>query len=261
MGQRLVCTAVALAALQALAGSALAEVRVTYPQIRVELGTTYTPDAAFERFRKQFQSAVDTKDSNALIALVAPGFVWTVNNALADEFDPGRDPQHNFRVVFGFRAAGNDADGGVDGGPFWAALKSFADDDSFNGDGGNLVCSPNTATVVSAEVHERAARRVEEFFQDAQWVFLVRGTEVVSAPDDKGTPIGKVGTDAVPVISVHPQQADVATHLEILLPSGRRGWIPANAVRPLQGNRLCYVLTPSGEWKIGIFDGVEADEQ
>lgn len=261
MNQRLVCAAASLAAILAFAGSAFAELMVTYPQVRVELGATYTPDAAFEKFRKQFASAVDSKDLKALSALVAPGFVWTVNNTLADDFDPGRDAQHNFRVVFGFRAVGKDADGGVEGGPYWGALKSFADDDSFNGDGGNLVCSPNTATIVSAEVYERAASRVEGSFEGSHWVFLLRSTPVASTPDDKGTPIGKVGTDAVPVISIYPEKSEVPTHFEILLTSGRRGWIPANAARPLQGNRLCYVLTPSGEWKIGIYDAAEADAQ
>ena len=252
MNQSLVCAS--LAAILAFAGPASAEVRVTYPQVRVEPGNVYTPDEAFEKFRKQFTSAVDSKDLNALSALVAPGFVWTVNGMLATDYDPARDAQHTFRVVFGFRVLGNDADGGVEGGPFWNILKSFADDDSFNqiSDSGNLVCSPNTASAVNAEVYERAAGRVEEAFEGAEWVFLLRSTPVAKAPDDKGTPIGKLGIEAVPVISTYPEKANVATHLEILLPSGRRGWIPANAARPMQGDRLCYVLAPSGEWKIGI---------
>jgi hypothetical protein len=263
MNQRVVCAAASLAAILAFAGSASAEVRVTYPQVRVELGATHTPDAAFEKFRKQFMSAVDSKDLNALSALVAPGFVWLTNSALASDYDPGRDAQHTFRVVFGFRAVGNSADGDVEGGPFWSILKGFADDDSFNqiSDSGNLVCSPNTASAVNTEVYERAAGRVEEAFEGAQWVFLLRTTSVTKAPDDTGTPIGKIGIEAVPVISSYPEKADVATHFEILLPSGRRGWIPANAARPMQGDRLCYVLTPSGDWKIGIYDAAETDAQ
>ena len=262
MNQRLVCAAASLAAILAFAGTASAEVRVTYPQVRVELGNTYTPDAGFEKFRKQFISAVDGKDLKALSALVAPGFVWTVNSALAPDYDPGRDAQHNFRVVFGFRAPGKDADGGVEGGPFWGVLKGFADDDSFNqnSDSGNLVCSPNSASAVSTEVYERAVARVEEAFEGAQWVFLLQGTPVAKAPDDKGTPIGKIGVEAVPVISTYPQKAEVPTHFEILLPSGRRGWIPANAARPMLGDRLCYVLTPSGDWKFGIYDSADNEQ-
>jgi hypothetical protein len=261
MDRNLVCAS--LAAFLALAGSANAEVRATYPQVRVELGASYTPDEAFQKFRKQFSSAVDSKDLKALSALVAPGFVWTSNGSLSADYDPGRDAQHNFRVVFGFRAAGENADGNVEGGPFWNLLKGFSDDDSFNqnNDSATLVCSPNSANAVNAEVYERAATRVEEAFEGAQWVFLLQAaTPVMNAPDDKGTPIGKLGVEAVPVITTFPEKADVATHFEILLPSGRRGWIPANAARPMLGDRLCYVRTESGDWKIGIYDSADSGQ-
>jgi hypothetical protein len=261
MNRNLVCAS--LAVFLAFAGPASAEVRVTYPQVRVELGATYTPDEAFQRFRKQFSGAVDSKDLKALSALVAPGFVWTVNGALAPDNDTARDPHHNFLVVFGFRAPGADADGNVDGGPFWSLLQGFATDESLNlnNDSGNLVCSPNSASVVNTEVYERAAGRVGEAFDSAQWVFLLGSTTVTGAPDGKGTPIGKLGVEAVPVISTYPEKADVATHFQILLPSGRRGWIPADAARPMLGDRLCYVRTPGGDWKIGIYDSSESDSQ
>ena len=251
-----------LAAILACAVAASAEVRITYPQVRVQLGPTYTPDADFATFRKKFISAVESKDLSALIALVAPGFVWTVNSALAVDFDPGREPQHNFRVVFGFRGVGHDADGDVEDGA-WNLLKSFAEDDSLNqvGDGGNLVCSPNTATIVSTEVYERAAARVDEAIEGVRWLFTLRATPVAKAPDDTGTPIGKISTEAIPVLSTHPQDADKPTHLEILMPSGRRGWIPANVARPLQGDKLCYVRAVGREWRIGIFDAAEGDQE
>jgi hypothetical protein len=254
--------AAALAALLAFITTASPEVRITYPQVRVQLGPTYTPDADFDTFRKKFLSAIESKNLLALSELVAPGFVWTVDSALAVDFDPGRDAQHNFRVVFGFRGVGEVADGDVENGD-WNLLKSFAEDDSLNqvGDGENLVCSPNAATIVSTEVYERAAARVDEAIDDVQWFFTLRATAVAKAPDDTGTPIGKISIEAVPVLSTHPQDADKPTHLEILLPSGRRGWIPANVARPLQGDRLCYVRNVGREWRIGIFDAAEVNPQ
>jgi hypothetical protein len=39
-----------------------------------------------------------------------------------------------------------------------------------------------------------------------------------------------------------------------LLPSGKSGWIPVAAVRPLFGEHLCYVKTPDGQWKIASFN-------
>ena len=53
-----------------------------------------------------------SRNAAALFALVGPTFVWTSQGALTNEFDPGRDALHNFKVVFGFRAAGASADGG-----------------------------------------------------------------------------------------------------------------------------------------------------
>jgi hypothetical protein len=47
------------------------------------------------------------------------------------------------------------------------------------------------------------------------------------------------------------------THYEVLLPSGRTGWIAASAARPLLTDRLCYVRTSGGAWKIAIFDASE----
>jgi hypothetical protein len=43
-----------------------------------------------------------------------------------------------------------------------------------------------------------------------------------------------------------------------LLPSGKSGWIPVAAARPLITNRLCYAKTPNGDWKIASID--QADQ-
>jgi len=40
----------------------------------------------------------------------------------------------------------------------------------------------------------------------------------------------------------------------VLLPSGRTGWVPVAAVRPLDADHLCYARTPSGDWKIAAID-------
>jgi hypothetical protein len=44
------------------------------------------------------------------------------------------------------------------------------------------------------------------------------------------------------------------THFEVLLPSGRTGWVPVAAVRPLETDHLCYARTPAGEWRIAAID-------
>lgn len=248
-----------------IGGSVSADVRkAAYPRVKVELTPAYMPDAAFNRFRTEFINAVAKKDSTALFALVAPGFVWTANNSLASEFDPGRDPQHNFRVVFGFRAFGQDVDGNVENGPFWNALAAFANDSSYyqSTSEGNLICGPVGATIVDEQVFEQARSRIETPDEGAEWYIIVRSTPVAKAPGDTGPPIATLDLEAVPILNTYPSSGNgdpmsAPTHYEVLLPSGRTGWIPARAARPIQADQLCYAMTAKGEWKIAIYDSPE----
>jgi hypothetical protein len=248
-----------------VSASASAEVkRIAFPPVQVRPAPTYKPDAAFETFRSRFSEAVAKKDATALLALVAPGFVWTQNGTLTGEFDPGRDALHNFRVVFGFRAPGKDVDGGVEGGPYWEALAALAGDGSYSeaAAGKNLVCSPATASIIDEEAFEETRAKIEAPDDAADWSFLLRSTAVTKAPADKGAPIATLGLEAVPILRSHPpleegKAAALPTHYEVLLPSGRAGWIPASAARRFQADRLCYALTGQGEWKIAIYDSAE----
>jgi hypothetical protein len=248
------------------ASSVSAEVkRVPYPRIKVEIAKAYKPDAAFEAMRKAFAEAAARKDTGALSALVAPGFVWTINGALAGDYDPGRDALHNFKVLFGFRQYGRDVDGGVADGPFWPSLAAFAGESTFyqTVEDGNIVCSPLAASVAEEERFEEARGKVETDDQAADWYFVLRdNTPVARAVNDKGAPIARLGQEAVPVLRAHPagqegQPAPTPTHLEVLLPSGKSGWIAAAAALPLETGRLCYVAVPGGTWKIAIYDSVE----
>jgi len=240
--------------------SAAAVKKVPYPEIKVTVSTPYKPDAAFERMRTAFADSVAKKDLTALTALVAPSFLWTVGGRPADEMDLGREAVHNFKVVFGFRAPGKDVDGGVDGGPYWDALAAFAADATYYAatDAGNLICGPIAADV-DDDVFDQARKKVENRDDGADWFFTLAPTDVFKAPGDTGPPIAKVGTIAMPMLGTYPaaqegQPAVQLTHIEVLQPSGKSGWIPAGAVRPLFTDHLCYARTPSGEWKIAAID-------
>lgn len=235
--------------------------RTAYTRLKVELTPAYTPDAAFDRLRKQFIDAVAKKDADALFALVAPGFVWTQGDSVLSGFDPGRDALHNFKVVFGFRAPGKDVDGNVEAGPFWDVLAAFANDGTYYQltETVSLICSPVTASPVDHEAFERARARIEPLDNVLGWYFSLRSTPVTQAPAGKATPISTIELEAFPVVNVHPSAADgvAPTHYEILLPSGRSGWIPASVARPLVTERLCYAPTAKGDWKIAIYSTVE----
>jgi len=253
----------------ALSGRASAELKqVPYPAIKVEIAKPYKPDAAFEKMRKAFADATAHKDADALFALVAPGFVWTVGGALTSQFDPGREPLHNFKVLFGFRQLGKDSDGGVKDGPFWDTLIAYAKEDTYYQaeESSGLVCSPIAASVEDQDALAEAREKIETADEASDWYFTVRATPVSKSPDDKQAPIATLSGEAVPVLNTFPaakedEPAPPVTHYEILLPSGKSGWIPAAAARPLEGDRLCYALTAKGEWAIGLYDSGRAQQQ
>jgi hypothetical protein len=242
--------------------AAHAEVKkVAYPEVKVTIDNAYKPDAAFDQMHAAFARVVKKKDLDALSKLVAPTFLWTIGGEPADKMDLGRDAVHNFKVVFGFRAQGKDVDGGVSDGPYWETLASFTDDPTYYAasDTGDLICGPIAAEAASEDVFEQARKKVEAGDDGADWYFTLAGTDVAKAPGDAGAPIAKIGTIALPLLSVFPtatkdQPEPQPTHFEVLLPSGKSGWIPATAARPLYAEHLCYAKTPDGKWKIASYN-------
>lgn len=251
----------ALAILCAMPSAAFAEIkRVPYPEVSVDVAASIQPDAEFQAFWKTLSEAVKARNAAALFALVGPMFVWTSQGALVAEFDPGRDALHNFKVVFGFRAFGKDEDGGVESGPYWDELAQYANDPAFYSasDKTGMICGPLLAEVADTDVLEQAQNTVGNGDDFGSWFFVV-GTPVARAPGDTGTPVGRLGKVAVPVIGQHPPAPSGAaapqpTHYQVLMPSGAAGWVAAEVARPLNGNRLCYARTREGRWAIVNFD-------
>jgi hypothetical protein len=215
--------------------------------------------AAFEKMHAAFLDAVKRKDLQALTALVAPTFLWTVGDTPADDLDLGRDSIHNFKVAFGFRGLGKDVDGGVDNGPYWDVLTSFADDATYYAatDSGNLVCGPIAAEVADDRIFEQAQKKIETANEPVEWYFTLSDTAVAKAPGDTGAPVAKVGIVALPLLSFYPPEKEGApppppTHFEVLLPSGRTGWVPVAAVRPLAADHLCYARAATGATQSAI---------
>jgi hypothetical protein len=238
--------------------------KVPYPEVKVKITEAYKPDAAFEAMIASFAAAAVKKDPQALFALVGPTFVWTLAGTLSDEFDSGRDALHNFKVVFGFRPPGADADAAVENGPFWDALAAFAADKTYYkaSDSGNLICGPMGADVADEDILEQARNKVATHGDQVDWYFTLGDTPVAKRPGDRGLPIAKADKLALPVLSKFPlgkegEPEPEPTFLEVLLPSGKTGWIPVSAARPLAAERLCYAKTVAGEWKIVGYDQTE----
>ena len=255
----------AFLAAAALAAPAAADIKkAAYPEIKVTPLTAFKPDAAFAAAHKALTAAVAKKDASALFGLVAPTFVWMLDGRPTDEFDMGRDALYNFKVVFGFRQRGSESDGGVADGPFWDALAALAGETTFYraSEDGNLVCGPIAANVADADTFEQANAKLQNDDDTPRWYFTLAATAVARAPGDNGPPIARVGVVALPVLSTYPAQQDneparAPTHVEVLLPSAKTGWIAASAMRPLFADRLCFAKTARGEWKIAAYDQAE----
>jgi hypothetical protein len=242
--------------------SALAIKKVPYPEIAVRALPAYAANPELAAMRKKFAEAVTARDVAALAALVAADFTWTAGGALVDDFDPKRDAIHNFKVAFGFRPVGRDADGPTDIGPQWELLEFFATDGALTQEPGSpLVCGALLAKVTDAAALEAALKRVDEENDLSEWVYFLDEVTLLASPTG-GETIAKLNAAALPIVSVHPAppQAGGApispvppTHFELLLPSGKTGWVPVKDLHPLFVDRLCYAKSGT-DWRIAVYE-------
>jgi hypothetical protein len=256
------------AALMATANTAsLATVKqVPYPVVKVKIADTYSPDAAFQQMEDALAQVSANKDADALFSLVGPTFLWMSRGEPSDQFEFGRGALDNFKTVFGFVEPEKNADNADSGkiadstapeGPFWDVLAAFATDKTLYAASDSLVCGPTRATIVDDDDFDTAKKKIGAD-DSVEWYFTLGDITATSTPTDAGSPVGHVGQVALPILNVFPkapqgQPQPPITHLQVLLPSGKSGWIPGSAALPLVTDRLCYALTPDG-WKIAAFD-------
>jgi len=235
--------------------------RVPYPEVPVVALPAFGGDAALTEMRKRLADAVAARNIEAVAAFLSPKFDWTAGGATVDEFDARRGADHNFKVAFGFRAAGRDTDGATEIGPQWELLAFFAGDPVLTQEKGSpLVCGTATAKADLAALDE-AFNRIDEENDLSEWVYFVGDLELAAEPAG-GASVAKVKNLALPIFGVHPAPKESAaappapTHFELLLPSGKSGWAPVERVRPLFADRLCFAKVGS-DWKIAAYEQAE----
>lgn len=255
-------SATAVVFLAVTSSASQAEVKqVSYPLVRVKLAPAFSPDDTFVKMQAAFAAAVSAKDAQALFSLVGPTFLWMSRGELNDQFNFGNAPLDNFKVLFGFSQSGENTSSAAAEGPLWDVLATFAADKAFYVATGTLVCGPSSAVLADEDDFNSAKRKIGA---DAsiEWYYTLADTPVTSSPIDAGPPLGHINQSAVPVLNVFPpptagQPKSPVTHLQVLLPSGKTGWIPLAAGLPLVTDRLCYAVTADGDWKIAAFDQAE----
>jgi hypothetical protein len=249
-------------AIGVLAVPAWALKRVPYLQVPVAALPAFPGDPDLSEMRERFSEAVAAKNLDAVVKFASPDFDWKAGDATVDDFDPKRGAEHNFKVAFGFRPVGRDADGATDIGPQWDLLAFFANDEVLTQEKGSpLVCGSTTAKVADLGALEEAFNRIDEENDLSEWVYSVGELELTAAPD-AGAMVAKVDSLALPIVGLHPvpqpgaTQDAAPTHFELLLPSGKSGWVPVDRVRPLFVDRLCYVKLGK-DWKIALYEQAE----
>lgn len=252
---RFAAVAIALLAAVFLAPqSALAMKKAPYPEVKVQAPAPFKPDAALDAMRKTLADAVHRKDVKALFALVSPDFTWTADGEPAEQSDKAQDALGNFKVAFGFRQHGKSEDSGS-AGAFWILLDDAASDTSLTprDDNPEIACGPAVANVVDEDVRDRANDDLAGEEGSLEWVYTLKEIALTEKPTGGGT-VAKVANIAMPVVSRYPAPKAgenlPTSFYEVLLPSGKTGWIDADGVDPIGVDRICYGKDKSGAWKI-----------
>jgi hypothetical protein len=217
-----------------------------YAAVAVQLPTPFT-DPDFAAFRKGLAEAAQKKDRAALEKLVvAQGFFWEAE--AGDKADKTKSGLDNLSAAISL--AGEDAYG-------WELLASYAGDATaapYPGKSG-VICAP-ADPAFDEKALEDLARSTRT--DPGEWGYpLSGGVEVRGANAAKAPVIEKLGLHFVRILpdadddTSTPEEVPL---IRIVTPSGKTGFVAADAVAPLGGDQICYVKDAAG-WKITGFVG------
>ena len=230
----------------------------TPPPMQAPAPGPYTPvaitlppavnDPSFDAFRQRLAEIAQKKDRAALARLVAASFFWIPEDSdLADKRKSGID---NLAKALGLD--GTDAIG-------WDALAAYAAESTAMADPQRkgVFCAPAEPLFDEKAADELANATHTDA---ADWVFPLRdGIEVRATAKPDAPVIDKLGLYLVRALADDsPANAVLASFVKVMLPSGKIGYVPVEAVLPIGGEQLCYVKDASG-WKIAGFLGGESN--
>jgi hypothetical protein len=244
-------------ALLVAAEPAAALKKTSYPEVRVELRAEVEPESALAAMLKRFADAVERRDAGALYPLVGPTFFWTLNGEPSKEFESGRDALHNFKVAFGFRRPGARSDSRDPHEQLWETLEDFSGAALYRMNS-DILCAPASGEPESEEAMDKALSLLEGPGENSEWVYSLEPITLTERPDG-GATIAAAPKLALPIIATNPPTKPLGnnplpTHYQLLLPSGKTGWVDVDAVQPLAVDKLCYGKDPGGAWKIVGYD-------
>jgi hypothetical protein len=203
-------------------------------------------DPSFEAFRKQVEAAASRKDRAALSRLVAKEFFWMGERG--DKANKRKSGLDNLAAAMQLNA--RDSGG-------WEALIGFASDPTAmplpQREG--VLCAP-ADPVFDPKALEAVAKATGT--DPSDWGYPVQpGLEVRSGPQPAAPVIEKLDMHFVWVVDDGGSANQQAPVLRIVTPSGKTGFVPADALSPLGSDQLCYAKDAGGAWKIAGFIGGE----
>jgi hypothetical protein len=158
----------------------------------------------------------------------------------ADKKKPGLD-----NLAKAIQLDGKDAQG-------WEMLGAASDDPTGMAfpDRKDTVCAPADPTFNAQELEALAKATGTS---EGDWAYPTQaGVEVRSGPQPNSPVIEKLGLHFVRV--VQDQNAQPGPMLRVIAPSGKAGFVSAEALNPLGNDQLCY-SKEGGGWKISGFIG------
>jgi hypothetical protein len=198
-------------------------------------------DPSFAAFRQQLAALAEKKDRRALAGLVAQNFFWMGEKGdKADKKKSGLD-----NLTKAIQLDGKDA-------PGWEMLAAASADPTGMPfpNRKDTICAPADPSFNPQELEALAKATGTE---EGDWAFPSQaGLEVHAGPQPNSPVIEKLGLHFVRVMQ--DQNAEPGPMLKIVAPSGKTGYVPAEALSPLGSDQLCYSKVAGG-WKISGFVG------
>jgi len=214
-----------------------------YTALAVAPPKPYT-DPSLAAFRQQLAAIAQKKDRAALAKLVlAKDFFWMKEEGNAAGKKTGIEA-----LATALSLAAKDGSG-------WETLSEFVSDETASPypDRPNTVCSPAGPDFKTEDLEKLVAATKTDI---AEWGFTAEeNIEVKASAQANASVIEKIGMIFVRVM---PDLAPNASQefMRIVTPSGKVGFVPAEAINPLGSDQLCYGKDAAGAWKIvGMIGG------
>jgi hypothetical protein len=200
-------------------------------------------DPSFEAFRKQMNDVAEKKDRKALAGMVSKSFFWMGEKGdKADKKKPGIE---NLAKAISLDA--KDGSG-------WDAVIGFAADPTAAPfpDRKDTVCAPAEPTFDGKELEALTKATGTD---EPDWGYPTQpNLEMRASAQPNSAVVEKLGMHFIRVMEDGTEPSGDNPMIKVVAPSGKVGFVPADAISPLGNDAVCYAKE-GGAWKISGFLG------